>query len=180
VNPRIKNIFLGCYAATIGFGILFGVVSVLADHLDHGAAALVRLCMMLPIFAAVLGWLGSTLFWVYDAWSSVPEEHRNAPVVGATTPAMAVGFLFVPCLNLVWMFLINYAISESINRALEERGSPERCSTALAISASAFHLIPYLNVLFGSILWYLWMRSADRARAHLARVDAGEVADVFS
>lgn len=179
MDPRIKKIFIGCYAATFGFVMIAGILGVIVESHDRASGEMVRTCMTLPAIVTMIGWFGTALWWVYDAWSSIPEEHRNAPIGGAVSPGAAVAFFFVPCLNVVWMFLINYAIADSINRALEARGSAERCSMPLAMTASAFHLLPYCNLLIGPVLWFFWMRSADRARAQLAGFDTS-VADVFS
>lgn len=179
-NPRIKLIFVGCYAATIGMVFFSAIAGIVAEGVDRGSGELVQSCFMLPAVVTILGWFGSALYWVYDAWSSIPEEHRNAPIAGAVSPGGAVALFFIPCFNLVWMFAINYAIADSINRTLAAQGSAEQCSTGLAMSACALHAVPYCNILFGPILWFFWMRDADRARGLLGRVDAFAVADAFS
>ncbi|MDA8746143.1 DUF4339 domain-containing protein [Rubripirellula amarantea] len=85
----------------IGFAVLavvacFASVAINILSLETGEAASVGLLLSIPIFLAytvVWAWLHFRL------WDSLPQECR------ATTPAKAVGFLFIPIFNLYWVFL---------------------------------------------------------------------------
>ncbi|MDQ3033032.1 MAG: hypothetical protein M3Y87_11480 [Myxococcota bacterium] len=179
MNARIKFIFVGCYAATFGLGIAAVVLGAVAESMDRGLGELVGMVVMAPAVLTLLGWFVSALWWIHDAWESVPEAYREVPVIGPVQPSTAVGLFFVPCFNVFWIFVCNIGLSESINRALAAQGSATRVPTWLAVLACCLHLVPYCNLLFGPLLWFGYMLMADKAREELGRVDAQAIANVF-
>lgn len=181
MNARIKLVYIGCYAATFALGAFsLGVNLVLSELGEPGLGEIAGALVMLPAVLTLLGWFGASLVWVYDAWSSIPEEHREVAIFGNITPALAVGLFFVPCMNVAWMFLCNIGIVTSINRSLEAQGSRERLSMGFPLAACVLHVVPYCNFLFGPIFWFAYMVQADRARRTLGPIDAARVADVFA
>ena len=181
-GPRtsIKFVYLLSWLAMFGAAFVMGLVQGLADSMGERdlaeLAALAGTALLVPV---VLTWLGSALFWIYDAWSSVPPEYREAPLVGRVEPALAVLFFFIPCFNLVWIFLCNLGLADSTNRALAMRGSSTQVSVPLVAAACIFQLLPYCNVLFGPPLWFLVMLQVDKARAELGSMDVDALAAQF-
>jgi len=55
-------------------------------------------CHLLTIFNTV----------VYKAWEAIQNGHAR------TSPGKAVGFLFIPCFSLYWMFPAYWAMPEII------------------------------------------------------------------
>lgn len=179
MNSRIKFFYVGCYVGMFALALAGGVLGALLDGLDGGLGEVVPLFVMLPAILLVFGYLGCAMWWVHDAWSSVPAEFREVPIIGPIAPSTAVALFFVPCFNLVWIFLCNIGLAESINRALATQSSTMRASTGLAVGACCLGIVPYCNYLIGPLAWFAWMEQADRARAELSKVDAHAIARVF-
>src|SRR5262245_50285346 len=112
---------------------------------EQDALDISQVLLMLVAMPLGLVWFASVLWWIYDAWESVPEAHREAPLLGRVQPAVAMLLFFIPCFNLVWMFLNNLGLAESMNRALAAQGSTTRVNTGLVIAACIFQIIPYCN-----------------------------------
>ncbi|MBN4066480.1 hypothetical protein JYU14_00140 [Simkania negevensis] len=55
----------------------------------------------------------------YRCWKAIPCEFRR------TSPAKAVGFLFIPFFNLGWIFISIYGLGRDMNRYLESTGRNE-------------------------------------------------------
>jgi hypothetical protein len=180
-NPRIKLFFLGgwvgFFAVLVGGGLVGGFVAALSGEREASDIASVVAFVLATPFALL--WAGSALWWIYDAWESVPERHREAPLLGPVQPAVAMLLFFVPCFNAVWVFLNNLGLAESMNRALEAQGSPTRTNVALVVFACVFNMVPYCNCLIGPALWFAVMLDLDRARGELSKVDAQAIAREF-
>ncbi|WP_236519955.1 hypothetical protein [Sandaracinus amylolyticus] len=178
MNARIKYFFVGSYVATFAFAIAGGIATAVLSEIDRDLEIIGSL-LVLPAIPAMIGWFGCALWWVYDAWSSIPEEHREAPLVGRVTPATAVALFFVPCFNAFWIFACNIGIANSINSASHTRGSSQQVPIVVPVLAACLHFVPYCNLLLGPLVWTAFMWTADKARADLGRVDASAIAQVF-
>ncbi|AKF09168.1 hypothetical protein [Sandaracinus amylolyticus] len=178
MNARIKYFFVGSYVATYAFAFAGGIAAAVLGEIDRDLE-IVGTVILLPALPAMIGWFGCALWWVYDAWSSIPEEHREAPLVGRVTPAVAVVLFFVPCFNAFRIFACNIGIANSINSASLTRGSREQVPVVVPVLAACLHFVPYCNLLLGPVAWAAFMWMADKARADLGRVDADAIAQVF-
>jgi hypothetical protein len=69
-----------------------------------------------------------------------------------TTPAKAVGFLFIPLFSIYWMFVAYAGLATDANKFAEKQGLTKRISFGLAVTACILSFIPYLNIL-GIILF---------------------------
>lgn len=179
MNARIKFFYVGCWAGVVVTAIGGGVVTGVLGSIDRDLAEIAQVVAMLPAVALMIGWFACALWWLHDAWDSVPEGYREAPMIGPISPTTAVALFFVPCFNVFWIFMCNIGLAESINRALAAQGSAHRAPTGVAIAACCFHLVPYCNLLFGPPIWFYWMLKADEARAELGKIDATAYAQVF-
>ena len=100
---------LSLYCLSIGLLMAMNVAAVsgLAD-----AAAL------LP--HSILPWAASGIFWSilhYSCWKALPEKYR------ATTPARALGFLFIPLFNFYWAFISFAKLAIGFNAVKRDRRS---------------------------------------------------------
>ena len=164
-NLNIKFLF----AAGFGWMFLASCPGVIAEETFHGRGNwdLVTLASQVLAGLGVVAWFGSALWWIYDAWASIPVEHRRTAFFNPQTPAVAVVMFFMPCVNLIWVVVSNIGLCESLNRALEARGSLRRVPMPLVAAAVALQLIPYCNVLFGPMLWFAVMFVVEKARSEL-------------
>ena len=99
-----KALFLGIIGGSFGFALLpffYGYFAYQGGEVelsDLGDALGLELCtrgLSLPAGIALLVLL-------YKAWKVIPAAHAR------TTPGRAVGFLFIPCFNLYWIFQAFY------------------------------------------------------------------------
>ncbi len=98
----------------------------------------------LPILAAagvllLFAWLMGLVF-TYKMWAAV-----RGPDV-SPSPGLAVGLLFVPLVNIIWMFIVYGRWPKVYNRIAEERGIDKpRVSPALGILMCVFCLVACLG-----------------------------------
>ncbi len=114
--------------------------------------------------------------WIHTAWSDVPLETREELHV---TPGKAVGFLFIPFVNIYWIFAMPRRLCVALDRALIVRGGAASAPVVVALLAPALHLVhgiaskttEGLPVLMSftvtGALWFVFMLRCDRARAEL-------------
>jgi hypothetical protein len=66
----------------------------------------------------VLSWIVAGVFWSvlhYSCWKALPEKYR------ATTPAQALGFLFIPLFNFYWAFITFPKLAAGFNALKRDR-----------------------------------------------------------
>jgi hypothetical protein len=105
------------------------------------------------LLLALLLFVSRPIFWAilhHKCWAALPEQHR------ATTPARAVGFLFIPFFNFYWAFVSWPKLSQGLSTWREERGMPLRSTRGLGIAysilfvcACTLGLIPGVGILIG-------------------------------
>jgi hypothetical protein len=69
----------------------------------------------LAFMQVIIGW-AAIIVWLrlwYRAWAAIQDGHAR------TTPGRAVGFMFIPILNLYWFFVIVWGFAKSYNAYLE-------------------------------------------------------------
>ena len=127
-----------------------------------GVFALVRL--------AIVG------IWIHTAWSDVPLAAREELHV---TPGKAVGFLFIPFVNIYWIFAMPRRLCSALDCSLIVRGGKASAPVVVAVLAPALHLLhgilskaaeglPVLvSFTVTGALWFVFMVRCDRARAEL-------------
>jgi predicted Ser/Thr protein kinase len=67
---------------------------------------------------SVLPWAAGGIFWSilhYSCWKALPEKYR------ATTPARALGFLFIPLFNFYWAFISFAKLATGFNAVKRDR-----------------------------------------------------------
>ena len=173
MGSMTKYVYIAGYLAYIGFGVLSGILGeVVGDE--------VGLIIMMPALLGILTYFGSAAIWTYMAWESVPTEYRKVAGADAPHPGIIVALFFVPCLNLIWIFVANLGLTQSINDTLLAEGKVERINIAFPLLACILQVVPYCNLLIGPIFWFIFMYQADKAREQIGGFDADAVADVFA
>lgn len=116
--------------------------------------------------------------WIHTAWSDVPIRTRAEIQV---SPGKAVGFLFIPFVNIYWAFAMPRRLCAALDRALVERGGAPSAPLAIALLAPLLHLLHailtkttaglpvLLSFTASGALWFAFMLRCDRARAALTQ-----------
>ncbi len=174
-NLKVKLYFIGAYLGFFALAIVAGVVKeVLLRHSGPESAESVHRLLAgvfgIPLF---LAWFGCALWWVADAWGSIPVEHREVAILGKPSGPDAAAMLLIPLFNLIWMFLCNLGIKDSVNRACAARNVSARVSENLALAACVLQLVPCCNLLVAPFVWFAFMSSVDSAREALAQAHFG-------
>lgn len=129
---------LGAGVWGVGFGLaaLFGDVT-FSDSLRESGTILAMLFVgAVAGIAALVAW-HVFLFRVWDVAQSFSER---------TTPAKAVGFLFVPLFNLYWVHVAYHGLAQDMNRQLRLVGLGERLEVSEALVVTA-HVLLIVGVL---------------------------------
>ena len=171
-SMMVKWVHLGLYC----FGI-FGVVAIAIGSSQGRSGEVVA---QVGTACAVIGLYGPMicgLVWLYKSWNLIPAGWRVTRNQKRISPGEAVGFMFVPCYNLYWIFIANMGLCDALDQVLYSSGSPTRAPRGLAVAACVFHLLPYVNILLGPIMWFIFMHATDRTKREvLAILEGGQVA----
>jgi hypothetical protein len=103
--------------------------------------------------------------WIRQSWSMLPVPARRTATGKAITPGAAVARLFIPFYNYYWVFVQSVGLCDALNRQLVALGVAKRAPRGLAIAASIFQLIPYVNLGLGPVFWLLYIFLVDAAKA---------------
>lgn len=115
-----------------------------------------------------------SLFWIHAAWTDVPVQTQHDLRI---SPGKALGFLFVPFVNLYWTFAMPWRLCTAIDRVLVEAGRARAAPFAVALLAPTLNVLHailtkttagvpvFLTFVATSALWFLFMVRCDRARA---------------
>ena len=165
------------------FGGLDGIL-VFAVALTHvvpysdSTAILWQLVNKLDPFVALIK-LAIIGVWIHTAWSDVPLAMREEVRV---SPGKAIGFLFIPFVNLYWVFAMPRRLCVALDRASVVRGGRPSAPLTVATLAPAVHLVhgvlakttaglpALVSFAASGALWLVFMIGCDRARAKLLGV----------
>lgn len=173
-HPLLKWFYLGAAVVTLGLYIAMNVaqVSFYLDHLDAFARAggkppspiledtatqvLFALYMTSAIAMGIVG-----LTWLGLAWAALPPQYRVTKSGRAMSPAAVVGFMFIPCFSLYWMFPANVGLCDALDYLLGYYNSPRRAPRGLAIAACVCYIVPCTTLLVAPILFFIMMWKID-------------------
>jgi ABC-2 type transport system permease protein len=98
---------------------------------------------------------------IHKMWAAIQDGPAR------TTPGRAVGFLFIPLLNLFWQFRVYYGWAVDYNRYAAEKKTdaprmPEGLGLALCI-LNLLCLIPYVNAVLGIVNFFIFLRYCSHA-----------------
>ncbi len=104
--------------------------------------------IMLPIAAATIIYAQVySMISLYKCWSVLQGKTAR------TTPGRAVGFLFIPILNIYWTFVAIKGLAKDANSFLEQKNIMEnKISENLSLAVSIASIIPYINIIVFPIL----------------------------
>jgi hypothetical protein len=106
----------------------------------------------------------------------LPHAERDDP-----SAARALGFWFIPYLNIYWMFFSPLRLADRLNLQLRLRGLPEGIPRSLVIACAVLMMVPWVGWLVGpAILWPIAILHFQRAANTLAALphDGAEAAAV--
>lgn len=109
---------------------------------------------VLALLAVLAGSLYSIIVYyvlLYKAWSSIQDGQAR------TTPAQAVGFMFIPFFNLYWMFQAVWGFAVDYNKYVQRhRLSLSQLPDGLFLAANILPfgmIIPFVNIAVGLALY---------------------------
>ena len=140
----ISLVVLGVFGV---FAIIFLVACIIAAVLKSKAMIVL---FMLPMGISILFCAGcvtsgsiAAIVLLYRYWKFLPAEEAE------TTPAKAVGYLFIPIFNLYWSFVAYVKLSRTLDRLLERPKSSCTKVTEIywvlfLVSSAAAYLVQFL------------------------------------
>lgn len=135
---RVTGELLPAHAWKFRFGIM--IVPAVGACLA-AAIVIARLPMWLWAIAGTCVWFGLVAMGVllHRAWSSIHDQHAR------TTPAKAIGLLFVPILNVYWAFNVIPGFATDYNQFIERHQIEARpISRNLLLAA----MVPVIGIVF--------------------------------
>ncbi|NOU28038.1 MAG: hypothetical protein HOO96_09055 [Polyangiaceae bacterium] len=139
-----------------------------------------------PIVWFVVGWvlfmIGTmainaksivALVWVHKMWTWLPEQERVSRMWSSRiSPAQATFFLLIPYFQYYWMFVVNCALADAMDRMqISVAGPPKPSAKGTAIAACVCTLVFFPASIF---LWHAYMKRVEETAAlvHQSRVPA--------
>lgn len=131
------------YGAAIGF-IFAGVATWQTKDFNAPLFISLTLGILIGIAAVILG-LTMICLLLYKAWQQIQGQYAR------TTPAKAVGFMFIPFFNIYWIFMAYWGYAQDYNAFLQKMNievAPLKENLFLAFCIlAACSYIPYINIL---------------------------------
>ncbi|HSQ65862.1 MAG TPA: hypothetical protein VLM85_21720 [Polyangiaceae bacterium] len=115
--------------------------------------------------------LGLGLYWLHQAWKWLPMEQRfdkNGKRVGPD----GVFMLLIPYYNLYWMFVINLALCDAMERVRFTARTTQTASRDTAMWACILELVPFANFFVAPFFWASYMRQVDAMHEEIFAVTA--------
>ena len=85
------------------------------------------------------------LVFIYQSWSRIPPE------IARTTPGKAIGYLFIPFLQLYWLFVVYLGWAKDWNKSMQGSGEgSKKMPEGLALSIAVMTLV---NLVVGLIIY---------------------------
>ncbi len=139
-----------------------------------------------PIVWFVVGWvlfmIGTmainakgivAMVWIHKMWSWLPEQERVSRMWSSRiSPAQATLFLLIPYFQYYWMFVVNCALADALDRMqISVAGPPKPSAKGTAIAACICTLVFFPASIF---LWHAYMKRLEETAAlvHQSRVPA--------
>jgi hypothetical protein len=151
-----KGFFFGSVAVAFGIALPLAIDGyVLATRHHEGALQLLALSLLPTLYLAVV-----MLVLFYKMWAAIQDGHARA------TPGKAIGFLFIPVLNIYWAFQLVWGWAKDYNRLVERHGLnaprvPEGLFLAYVILAFA-SCIPVLGLVLVSVSYFIALAMVEK------------------
>ena len=167
----IKWTYIG--ACALLFALSFGMTL----PIDQSSVPMANALLKIIRGTLSIARIALTCVWIHMAWSAIPQSERRG-----RTPGEAVGMLFVPVMNLYWMFSISTQLCDILNARLARSGSTPFAPKGLAVLGCVVSLVmnvmiipslasvaPFVTLIAGGI-WFTYMLECDKARGVLDRI----------
>jgi hypothetical protein len=167
----IKWMYIGVCA------VLFVLAFGMRLPIDQRSVPMANVLLKIVRGALSIARMTLTCVWIYMAWSAIPQDERRG-----RTPGEAIGMLFVPLVNLYWMFAISTQLCDILNARLARSHSAPIAPKGLAILGCVVSLAmnvaivpslasvaPFVTLISGGI-WFTYMLECDKARGVLDRI----------
>jgi hypothetical protein len=174
-HPKVRGWFL---VVSIVSGALYfigagGFGAAMAIH-DRDVSPIVAISGFgLLLIGAMLIYvkLGLGMYWLHQAWKWVPVEQRfdkNGKRIGPD----GVFMLLIPYYNLYWMFVINLALCDAMERMRFSARTAQSVSRDTAMWACILELVPFANFFVAPFFWASYMRRVDAMHEEISAVMA--------
>jgi len=144
-RPISKAFFVNSICGGLWLGVLVSVFSLWLLALGEGDPAVLVLAFWIGVASMLYGAIVHMVL-VYRMWASLPYGRRR------TTPAAAVGLLFVPLFNWYWCFEVYLGWCKDYNRMASAEGAPlPHMPEVLAKVLCIFMVlacVPYIGLFF--------------------------------
>lgn len=150
-----KKFFVGSFAVAFGIALPFMLSgSMLVGPRREGTLLLLLLYSIPLLYGAVV-----MLVLFYKMWVAIQDGHARA------TPGKAIGFLFIPILNIYWAFQFLWGWAKDYNSLVERHGLnaprlPEKLFLAYVILAFTAW-IPVLGPVIVSVNYFVGMAMVE-------------------
>ena len=136
--------------------------SSMSDTLGGAGAGCIGLAILLVYVQIGLG-----IAWLHRAWSWLPQEERwSRHWRSWITPNVASLFLLVPYFHYYWMFVINTALCDALDRMRARFPTRAVAPRQVVLGAEICQFIIPIPV--GAILWLVYMSKIEKMMAELA------------
>lgn len=108
------------------------------------------------------------MFWLHGAWKWVPPDQRFDKT-GKRFGPDGVFMLLIPYYNLYWMFVINFALCDAMQRMQATARTTETVTRDMVMWACVCEIIPFANFFVSPFLWAKYMRRIDTMHEEIAR-----------
>jgi len=110
------------------------------------AVVLLHLVTLAPVFLVVTGVF--PLVWFGRMHGKMPKLRPDDP-----SARKAVGFMFIPVVNMFWVFFTYGRLCDRLSEQRRLHGLPEAPLRALATWACVIAVLPFLNLALAPIVW---------------------------
>ncbi len=171
-HPKVRPWFLaGAVVAAslyaIGLVVMIGGIAIHDEDLSPffflGGWAVLMFGALLLNAKLILG-----MYWLHQAWKWVPPEQRFDKT-GKRFGPDNVFMLLIPYYNFYYMFVINFALCDAMQRMQASARTNETVTRDMVMWACVLEIIPFANFFVSPFLWAKYMRRVDTMHEEIAR-----------
>ena len=140
-----KTLYVGTYIAGIPVSGIINTYGMSLENSQKGSGIILMVFAFIIMFLVIFLWFHL----YYRAWKAIQDGYAR------TTPAKAVGFLFIPFFNAYWMFQAIWGFAKDYNafiarHSIHIKRLPEKLFLTYVISCLLW-LIPGVNIFAAAI-----------------------------
>lgn len=146
-------------AMVVGFMLIVIGAVMGANDPNPPVAIIVGTCILGLWYMLLFAYGILNMVWLYKIWSWIPPEQRHTPMWKKyISPAMLVGFMFIPYFNIYWMFVVYLGIADVLERMRVQYPSSKGPVKTLAILTI---VIPMVFFPAGPFLQYMFAKHVE-------------------